>query len=631
MRVRKPCSAAMRSVQPNTLLLRGLVLWAAVSIVAVLLRGLRWDESYEHAQVIAGLVTYPPGHPQAVYAHNALTVQSGLSALLLQCGAGAWGVALWRNALFLFATVAPPYLLTAMLCRRAWPGHLAALITLQGVFLSFDGPYPMMVWPETYTNGHIGGGFALVALALLVGGQVRAGALLFGLLPAVHVGQWPVLLGWMLCAAAWCVLRRDGATLRTGVLWSGTGLALTFAYALFHRAVLHVPIEAAVTDEARELWAAFTRYHDLHRQPPNVNGHLMIAGAFVLASLTVWSSATRTRAAGIALYVLGVAAAVWGTLALHTWLGDALPFIFQAWMPYRMINHLPACFAACVLALLMQPRALPWPALFAVAYAVTLAVLPFTLAATEGSTLHNWLDAYVAEGEAVVFALFGLAVVMGTQPLPGAFRVGCGAVLVAALAPFHQFGAACVALGLLLGAGGPAMLRRHAFPTAPRGTRLAVAALVLLVLVGHQARYRQSLPVPPFQMAVAEALADEPNAMVVTGPFPFLWQAQTGQPIFTEATTHSLVSYLPALAPRIEAMYRDVYGISLRGPGIADHRPVWRTRDAATWHALAARWQFAYVAAPVDLPLELPLRLEADGWRLYDARGTKQGDQGGTP
>ena len=631
-----PTSSAARFPLREKWWVSPVVIWLMATIIAVLARGLHWDESYEHAQILAGMVQYPEGHPQAVYAHNAFTVQTAVSALLLRCGAGAWGVEFFRNVLFLLATVLPPCLLTIVATGRAWLGHMAALLTLCGVFLAFDGSYPLMVWPETYSNGHIGGGWALVALALLLGGNPRAGALLFGLLPAVHVGQWPVLLGWMGCAGAWLAFNGQWHTLRRGAVWAALGLALTTVFAVFHYAVLRVPIDAELTGEARELWAAFTGYHDLHRQPPGVNGQCMIIATLVLSGLALTGRPLRWPHAGIALYAAGIAAAVWMTQVLTALLGDGLPFVFQAWMPYRMINHLPACFVALAFALLTRRERFPWPELLLVGYTAVLALLPTALRFAGDGTVGTMLRAYLGEGDAVVFVLFGAAVAVGVE---SRWRWALVAVCVAPLAWFHQFGAACVVAGAAV-AGLSKMgtvpsespsawtvpflrLSRRAL-SRMRGPHPYIQALlflaVLLVLVGHQARYRVSLPMPAFQARVAALLQEEPDALVVTEPFPFLWQAQTGVAIFTDATSHSLVSYLPALAPRIEAMYTEVYGITLRAAALADYRDTWAHRDARTWRTLAARWHFTHVAAPSDVPLNLPVRIEEGGWRLHDVK-----------
>jgi hypothetical protein len=596
----------------------GALLWLALAMIMVTARGLRWDESYEHAQIIAGEVHYPAGHPHAVYARNAFTVQSTVSALQLKLGAGPWGVEFLRNVVFLWATVLPPCLLAIALTRRRWPGHVAALLTLGGVFLAFDGSYPLMVWPETYSNGHIGGGWALVALALLIGGQVRAGALLFGLLPAVHVGQWPVLLGWMGCAGAWLAYQRAWTPLRQGVGWAAVGLAITGAYAAFHLFVLRAPMEGAITEEARELWAAFTRHHDIHRRPPGVNGQIMIVGTLALCAIAALHPprpAMRMPVLGITLYAVGVAAAVWSAQGLTAAFGENVPFLVQAWMPYRMVNHLPACFAALVVAMLLGRGAVPWPVIALAGYTIMFALMPFALRAAEGSVVARMLGAYFGEGEAVVFFLFGAAVTVAA-PAPAIIRWGVVLVCVASLALFHQFGASIVLLGAVAGELGKGL---RAFEWRRPAMQAAIFAAVLIVLVGHQARYRVSLPVPPFQARVAQLLQDQPGVLLVTGPFPFLWQAQTGVATFTDATTHSLVSYLPALAPRIEAMYNGVYGISLREPAFADYRETWSARNTTTWHELAAQWQFTHVAAPATVSIALPILIEEDGWRLYDA------------
>ncbi len=61
----------------------GALFWVVFSCVAVTLRGVRWEETWEHALVITGAVPYPEGHPFYLYCRNVFSGQSYLSALML--------------------------------------------------------------------------------------------------------------------------------------------------------------------------------------------------------------------------------------------------------------------------------------------------------------------------------------------------------------------------------------------------------------------------------------------------------------------------------------------------------------------------------------------------------------------
>jgi len=81
----------------------GVALWLLFCVAAVCVRGVRWEETYERAQVLLGVVSYPAGHPLFRYAHNAFTAQYYLSALLLRLVPGPAFVCGFRDVLFLAA------------------------------------------------------------------------------------------------------------------------------------------------------------------------------------------------------------------------------------------------------------------------------------------------------------------------------------------------------------------------------------------------------------------------------------------------------------------------------------------------------------------------------------------------
>jgi hypothetical protein len=107
-------------------------------------------------------------------------------------------------------------------------------------------------------------------------------------------------------------------------------------------------------------------------------------------------------------------------------------------------------------------------------------------------------------------------------------------------------------------------------------------------------------------------------------PDNLLLQATTNHPVLADVATPSLISYVPAIGPSIESMYRDIYGITfqLPHPGVSGESLVpwqrhWRERDYATWYELSGRYEFTFVLAPVDLPLQLTEILADESYALY--------------
>ena len=609
------------------------------AIVAVVLRGVRWDETWEHAQLLSGQVTYPEGHPLALYVHNAFSFQTHLSAWLLSIGAGPGLVCGFRNVLFLLASILPVYALTATLTRSVWVALLAALLMMQGILLEFDGSYPTMVWPETYSNGHIGGGVVLLTLAALIAGRYAMAFFMLGLIPAIHVGQWPPL-------AATCALfgalvfwrERDGKPAAPWVGCFALGLGTTFVFWLLHlQSTLPMPETGpfAAGGDTEAVWKGYTTLHDPHRRFPPGNGHVILVGTMLLAWLGACLGASarlRQACVGLALYTTVVGALVWGTMAVHAWLGPDIPFLLIAWMPYRLINHIPAIMLALALALILAR----WPGrgLGIVVGALLFGVLQPLWPLLVGEALHA---RYLAGGEFVAFALFGVAL-FAVAPHGSSGRWTCIALTVAAIVPlamYHRFGAACVVAGVIAafllnraGEGGVLRLGSRCYIWRREGSTPAffLSAAVIVVgavaLLSHQFAHRRHLPISEFQSNIARELSTQQRVLLLAPPDNLLLQATTNLPVLAEVATPSLISYVPAIGPAINQLYDELYGMNFHFPdptlaALPTWQSIWSARDVEQWQALAQRYSFTHIVSPADVPLSLREILAADGYALY--------------
>lgn len=608
----------------------GLMACLAFAAAAVAARGAHWDETWEYAQILAGSVAYPDGHPLAVYVHNAFSVQTWFSGLMASWGLGPWAVCVFRNVLFVLASVLPVFLLASLLTRSVLAGALASLLLMQGILLEFDGSYPSMVWPALYSNGHIGGGAVLLALCALAAGWRRTAYFLGGLLPCVHVGQWPPLAGTLLLYLAWVGWnsRRagSGASALPFAAWGLAGVACAALFWLVHRVDVqplpqHGPYAAGGAVEA--VWKGYTALHDPHRAFPPGNGHVLLAGTLLLCGFGACrrdGGAFAIACRWLTVYCGLIAAAVWGTMAAHAWFGPDIPFPLIAWMPYRLINQLPPVLLAVATAAILRR----WPARggYALAAAVMVTVLHPLWPRLIGEALHQ---RYLAGGEAVAFALFGLAFLALAPTRGGGRWIAAGVALfsIAPLAWHHQFGAACAVAAMGVGYALHRIARWRPEAETSRPWPLAVAlAIGLAVMLSHQYHHRDPLPVSPGQAAVREALASEADVLLAGPPDSILVQATTGKPVIAEAVTPSLISYVPALGPAIDTLYRDLYGYGFTFPAPGAPPPphwteVWRARDRAGWRELRARYGITHVIAPPDVPLDLPAVLAENGAVLY--------------
>jgi len=619
----------------------GIALWVVFAIIAIGIRGVRWDETFEHAQVLTGQTPYPEGHPLFRYVREAFSIQTHLSAVLLRATSSATVVCGFRNVLYLLTTALPAFLLTTLVARKAIWGHVAALLTLQHVLIEFDGSYPLAAWPTVYSNGAIGGGYALLVLYCFAAGRLGAAFFLTGLMPCVHIGQMPPVIGLAVCVVCWTWRCGDRTTMRRAVLFGVLGVAVSAAFWLFTRALAVPPPQQGPyfsTEAAGPIWAGYTRYYDQHRHLLPGNGVVGLLGAVLLAGAAAAQTGRDLNRAGpltwYFVYALLVTVAVFGSFALSKLFGAALPFALVAWMPYRLINHVPTILLAVIIGLLTRrfggSSELPRASLLLVG-ALVFGTLGPGLVRLVGREAYA---RYLTPEACVLFVLYGAAVAALClhlrQERQSIVSLCVPAfVAVCCLAMYHQFGAFCAALG------GTLALGLHCVPASPaptpraRGRTLgtaALCALVALALVHREFTARRHLPVEPFLQRVREYLdaRKAQDAMLIGPPNSMLIQAKTNRPVLAESATPSLISYVPALAPSIQKIFGQLYGVRFDTEPGDRGRPwqtVWAERTKEQWRALGTEYDCAYVIADDSLVLDLAPVLREGRQTLYKLPG----------
>ncbi len=372
--------------------LYGCLFWAAISLVIVLVRGVRWDETYEHALAITRLSPYPDGHPFFIYCRNVFSLQSYLSAGLLWLTRSAVVVCFTRDlALMLFVTL-PLFLFTFTLTRRALWGHVAVVLALCGVYSFFGSHYGIGTWTGFFSVGGIGAGYALLTFTAFVAGWTRTAWFLLTFLFAVHAGQLPPLL---LFAGAQLVIgdrEHRRAQWRGAFFWGGAGFAASVLFYTIQRFFI-VPLPNSgpyyAEGNVHDIWINYSMREDVHRfisfaHP--FSHSVLLVGLTLAISLSVLLVAKpkdgwKSPAAAIALYALCVGVLAIGIRVIHNVLGENVPFLLVVWMPYRIPNQLAPILLALCLSLLAngtrngeyRNRAQLWAALLCV-FALPIAV-----------------------------------------------------------------------------------------------------------------------------------------------------------------------------------------------------------------------------------------------------------------
>lgn len=608
----------MTQAQPSPAkpLIRGVTFWTCFAVVAVLLRGVRWDENYEFAQAMDPAFGYPEGHPLFVYVRNVYNVQfyaSGLAALLTDSAGFLNGL---RNIAFVLATVLPPFLLGAIVSRRALVGHVCALFVLAGVHLEFDGSYPQFVWPGMFSNGHVGTGFAIATVALFAGGYLRTASFMLGLMPMVHLGQTPPLL--LLAAVFGSVnaARRNWEPVKSGMPYLAAALALSVGFYALQRTFAVPPADAgpyAGLGPASEIWLGLVQFHDMHRQIPVGNSHFvpllmapLVAGGsrFVANANRAWNWVT--------IYAAGVAFIVYGIMAVQLAMGADTPYLLIGWLPYRLANQFPIlliAMSATVLA--VQSGRSGYAAWLLPAFVAFLVVRPALGLVSGAETFSRYFNAT----DSVLYAMAGAAIgrIVAEPQDARLWRAGIAAAyggIWLVIAYTHQFGAACAAVGT----GLAWVLTRH-FPMPLTRDQVwnyatgSISALLLSVVLLTESLNRSHLPVGELERETARYLSEhgEPRAMLVAPPYQLMLQAQTGHPVMSDMATHYHASYMPSLGPTVQRMHRSIYGIDLTRPESQQPgwQAVWSSRPTEEWIEIAEAFDFDYVIAPNELKVRL--------------------------
>jgi hypothetical protein len=618
-------------------ILGGAALWAALGTVGVFLRGVRYEESLERAQALLGITPYPEGHPLYVYAHNAFGIHYPLSAWLLQLTDSDFFIAAFRDILYVLAMLVPVFLIATRLARDVRAGHLATLLVFVNSPAFFSSFYNINMWPWTYTSGEMGMGWALLTVYAVLSRAWLPAGMLLGLMPIVHIGQMPPVLAFGCLAGLYLIVQPDRAPLARYAAGVALGLLGCGLFYLYYRTqTVPLPTTGAYTPQgdAWEVWRRFTHHEDIHRRltaPPRFGpfpeSASAVAALLVIGTLAAWRApldlARRMPWGWVALYGVIVAGIVGGVMTAHTLLGESTPYLLIGWLPYRLTNHAALLLLAAVAAALFLPGKGQRGAMACVligTLALAAQYVSGEIAPLVGGGIEAITTRFLVLREGPLFFLIGaaaarLVVMSARRTIP---RIVVVALAWIGLAWVHQFMAACVAAGILT------FLVRTRIPNRPwaSDTRLLRAACLCGALAIVQVFVQEFRTREPFMAAqgpVPKALATrgDEEAMILA-PFTQLnYQIEWRHPVFATFETRYFIPYVPALAPTIEQMFADVYGVPTGGGWSNDIREAWTERSQPEWQALADRYGFRYVYFTDQIPLDLPVVLKDEKDILY--------------
>ena len=612
----------------------GVVFWVVFSFVTVILRGVTWDETYEHALAITGIAPYPEGHPFYLYIRNIFSLQSYLSAGILWLTKAPLLICYLRDVATLLLMTLPLFFLGYTLTKRALWSHVTVVLGLSNAYIIFASHYGIGVWPGYFSVGAIGAGYALLVFTAFVANWNRTAWFLLTLLTSIHLGHWPPLMMY----AGFQLIHWDAAKhkehWRAAIIWGGAGLAISVLFFLVLR-FFHVPYPVdgpyVAEGDAHAIWINYSTREDVHRfiqylRPFSYSVLLIVIVVLVSGCALICAppgKRSRSPFARILLYAGCVALLSMGIRTVHAIVGDNIPFLLIGWMPYRIPNQLAPVLLGGLLAIVAagvpdKPRYRPEM------WAAVLMLLALPVASGGFLIPEGIFSRYFAGGEFLIFVLLGGAMATLTDPIfarPNPRRRPATVALVIglfALLWFNQFMAACAIAGAAFHVVLRVSVRTKLAPTAASRIAWACVALTLTTHVVREYQQRDHLPRTTFQQGVVDYLAsvDESRAMIIPPIWEVEWSARLGVPVFADYGTPRYVTYVPALAPSIMKMHRDVFGFNIDGTPNENQRS-WQTYTPAEWTALGEQYGFRYVVQPTDIPLTIEAVYSEDDYVLY--------------
>ena len=623
------------SLSPRQAFWAGALFWVGVSVLGIYLRGIRWEETYERAQALTGIVPYPVGHPLAQYARGAIGFHYYLSAAIMQFTQDPRIICGYRDIWSAAFALIPLYALGYVLTRKLWLAHLSALLGMAGIHLFFCSYYGLQIWPDKFTAGTIGQGYALFILVAFMGRHWRAGFALLGFMPIIHLGHMPVVLGVGVLAALWLVYIRHQDRLDIAVsFFMALGCSLGLI-ALLRYFSLPEPTEGAFYTSADYLdaWRRYEYYEDIHRAPtatPRFGAFansIMVVVGLLLASVACWRldwnrESKPSPFLWVLWYAIGTGMAIAAAKLGQWYWAEHVPYLLIGWLPYRSPNL--CAFLLIPTLIYGATRVLPDPraGLSILVLTGLFGVRPLLAIVLPGGLYES----YIAPPEHFLFFLFGLTMASLAIALKAAprFRIGWLLALLLAwclLFGAHQFGAALLLAGSVTGLGihcGNRMWRDVWTGTAVMAATVGVVALFGGLLLELHRSYLPALENTPFENEVAALIGAEaqPGELVLTPHWHLNWQEKLNQPVFVTFETPLFLPYLRRLAGPIEKMMDEAYDIRFGEPW--DYRlEAWKGQNRAEWKALGATYGIRFVLSPNTVPLDLTPVLRGETLTLW--------------
>ncbi|GEM_PF-3062558 len=556
-----------------------------------------WHHAVESAQVLAGIVTYPPYNSFYIYHMKIWSLFVQVCSAMLYIGLSERFVTYFFSGLLAMIGFQALSLYAFAFCRNTFLSVAAPWLI---VFCLLSGgeqfglPYLVHVGGAHWSYGSLGMSVTAVSVVLFGTGNRRAGSFLLGICPAVHVvfGLW----AWMLILT--CLLRdlpHEKSQLKETTTYFILGCSVCLASLTFHfmtaREVPSLPADLSAT-----YLNAFLRYWTSHQEPVSVSslGFWLnfVAVGMSLSWLRRFSEALP-RTSLLILRAFVVAGAFGLVIAAVTWLPDNMvPAAFQRIVPGRFLNFAVFGSMAVVIGLLGSQKSLMARTMLGCLFAIVPLLYLF----------RAEIPLVVRGQVMIVFC----ALVSFMPKGPGKESDGDGKVKFWSLLRGVQYGRF-----RLVGVG---------------------VCVVLTVLLGPYMSNRRSADMARYDCAIDDWSNDPfyaqirtKGGIVATSSISIM-QLKTRRPVVLDYDI-TILGYAPESGPDLERTLKIVYGIDLFNPPKGTYtyasldrnlyRGTWETRSLEEWIDIKSTLGVTQVVTYADWELKLPEMTRNKWYRAY--------------
>ncbi len=606
-----------------------------------------WQLAIESAQVLAGIVEYPPGNPFYLYHVKAWTLLHQVPALFLRAGVPDSLLSALVGGLVGLLAFQALALVAWIYSRNGWLSVcIPAACYASNACKDASAIYPIRILSDHpwIVYGAIGASLAIVVWCYLAVGMRRAGGLLMGLAPAVHpaLGAWCVVVA----VAGLFVCRRSDMRCRSWMPWFIAGLTLSIASLLVHwLQARHLPNIDAQT--AQSYVRVFAENWDSHRKPFPMD-HLLVgvAGTLIL-SLAALAKVPDVADSQRLLSVILIGSAIVSlVLCVSTLVQDHLPLWYLMAMPGRYIALAGYAFPALALGILAGPRSSAWTKALLAASACHVLLRVVTLEAetlyvpevprvlvvavllclagsresTGATTTRQWRALFTTAALARLGLVAAAALYLDSQPV-----LSAGALLGAVAGPWLArqaesrttidfqraltvIGGACLAIAAFVG-----LRSRMPLPIACavaglsaccvlcqspaclwwqylRRSRRRILATAAAFMVGTAVIVTALLRgqhLANYNNDPVYAAASKHPGMLLTASRLRAGQLKTRRPVLLEGAALNQLPYVPASGPEMNRILKSVYGDDLFLP----RPPGWKTNGGLGVASGRALWE----------------------------------------